>query len=445
MNFSTDYRLEQYLLNTTWEQLPASVQQRVMVCSVDLMTALLLGVQGEQFRCGQRLTQHMQQGNLPLPGCKDTYGLLGAATALGHASNSFDIDDGHNMIKGHPGTSFIGGVLAAALERQISYKEFLTTLVVCYDTAVRMGLALQDHYGFLHSTGAYGAVATAAGVGRILGLNQQQLNNAISMAEFHAPMVPVMRSVEYPSMNKDGVPFGAMVGMLAVLDTLAGETAKTHLLELPEYKNLVDTLGSTYEIENLYFKPYTCCRWGHQPIQASVECMAAEGFDHTAIESVTVHTFSSAAKLSKQRPGDTDEAQYNIAWPVAAAIVHGDVGYRQVCNDALQDSQVLAMMDRLHFVVDPELDAQFPEKRLAWVEFRLKDGTTHRTRVYAANGEASDRVDSAWMEKKFRRITAPILSPAGQEQIWTLLTGSLEQNMLQIVQTINQILDEHPA
>ncbi|MBE5869482.1 MAG: MmgE/PrpD family protein [Lachnospiraceae bacterium] len=445
MEFQTTYQLEEYVLNTRWEDLPASVQERAVVCGIDLMMALVLGSRGEQFQNGRRMAKWMQPGNLLIPGCDDRFSFLGAATALGHASNSFDIDDGHNMIKGHPGTSFIGGVMAAGLEKDISYREFLTALVVSYDVAVRMGLAMQDHYQFLHSTGAYGAVATAAGAGRILGLTREQLNTAISMAEFHAPMTPVMRAVAYPSMNKDGVPFGAMIGALAVLDTLAGETAKTHLLELDEYRDLVASLGKTYEIMNLYFKPYTCCRWAHQPIQASVELMAAQHLTYEDVASVTVHTFHSAAQLSKIVPKDTDEAQYNIAYPVAAAIIHGDVGFCQICNNALDDQRVLEMMKHLSFTVDPELDRQFPEKRLAWVEFILKDGRILRSKVYAADGEASDNVDRNWILRKFHRITAPFLSPQDQQLMLELLTTDPDRKLRDIVIDINHILKGHAA
>lgn len=444
MKFIQDYKLEKYVLNTHWENLPQEVQNRAIVCSIDLMMALIVGAHGEQFRNGLRLCKSFQSGTISIPGSDGTFNFLGAATALGHASNSFDIDDGHNMIKGHPGTSFIGGVLAAGLDRDITYREYLETLVVSYDIAVRMGLAMQDHYHFLHSTGAYGAVATAAGAGRIFGLTQEQLNTAISMAEFHAPMVPVMRAVEYPSMNKDGVPFGAMIGALAVLDTLAGETARTHLLELEEYQKYVDSLGSDYEIMNLYFKPYTCCRWAHQPIQASIELMKKEKIFAADIDHVIVHTFTSAARLSKIVPHDTDEAQYNISYPVAAAIVNGDVGYRQICNQALGNSAVLDMMTKLSFEVDPELDVQFPEKRLAWVEFFLSDGRILRTRIYAANGEASDQVDLAWMTDKFRRITAPFLNPEGQEKVLSLLQMDLDAKISGIVNGVNDALKNYP-
>lgn len=445
MEFQTNYKLEQYILNTTWEDLPDEVKDRARVCGIDLMCALILGTHGEQFQNGKRLASLVKGGSLTIPGDQDTYSLLGAAIALGHASNSFDIDDGHNMIRGHPGTSFIGGVMAAGLEKNITYQEYLTTLVVCYDVAVRMGLALQDHYQFLHSTGAYGAPATAAGMGRILGMTREQLNCAISMAEFHTPMTPVMRAVEYPSMNKDGVPFGVMVGALAALDTLGGETAKTHLLELPEYQAMVDSLGQTYEIMNLYFKPYTCCRWAHQPIQASIELMREHEISWEDVAHVTVHTFTAAARLSKIVPNDTDEAQYNIAYPVATSIVNGDVGYRQVCNAALDDERVLQMMDRLSFQVDPELDQLFPEKRLAKVEFTLRDGRVLTSRVYAADGEASDHVDMNWIVKKFRRITAPFLNEDGQQEALTLLQTAQEQTLTQVVQQVNHFLTCFPT
>ena len=65
------------------------------MCGVDLMTALILGSYGEQFKAGQKLAQSMgMQGDIPTVGSDKKYNLLGAAIAMGHSSNSFDIDDG---------------------------------------------------------------------------------------------------------------------------------------------------------------------------------------------------------------------------------------------------------------------------------------------------------------------------------------------------------------
>lgn len=442
MQFITDYRIEDYILNTEWGDLPVDVQERTLHCSVDLMGALILGSQGRQYDAGVKVAKRIgATGNISVLGERGCFNLLGASIAFSHAANSFDIDDGYNMVKGHPGASFIGGVLAAALEKNCTYAEYLTTLSICYETAIRWGLVEQKHYGFLHSTGTYGAFGTAAGVGRFHALTREQLNNALSIADYHAPLTPVMRAVEYPSMNKDGVPFGSLVGTMAVIETEEGETGKTHLLEMPEYKEYLDSLGERYYIRELYFKPFTCCRWAHQPNKACIDLMRANKIKPEQIKHVTVHTFDSAAKLSKVVPKNTDEAQYNIAFPLAAAIVNGDVGFNQVKDEAISDPAVLSMMERLSFEVDPEMEKEFPEKRLAWVEIELMDGRVLRSKVYAAPGEHTDpELSFDWIKNKFRRVTAPIISAEGQERILSVLTAYNDISMREIIGIVNHYL-----
>jgi 2-methylcitrate dehydratase PrpD len=439
MQFITDYLLEEYILGSEWDDFPAQVQDRSLVCAVDLTMALLLGSRGKQHEVGARLAEEIYKGgDVPIVGSGNRSSFLGAAVAMSHASNSFDIDDGHNMIRGHPGTSFVGGVLAAALDRGITYREYLAALVVSYEVTIRWALAMQKFYNFMHSTGTYGAFGTAAGVGRIFRLDRGVLNNALSIADFHAPLTPVMRAVEYPSMNKDGVPFGTMVGAMAVLEAMAGYQGKTHLLEMPEYRYLLDSLGSEYEIMNLYFKPYTCCRWAHQPITACLALMKQHDFPAERIEKVTVHTFDAASRLSKIVPGATDEAQYNIAYPVAAALVHGDVGYLQIRDEALGDTRVLDMMRRLEFVVDPDVEKRFPKERLAWVEIELSDGQVLRSDLFTAPGEAADNVDLPWITEKFMRITSPLLSGKKQKEILKLLSDPGDIPVRFIVDEINK-------
>lgn len=439
MLFITDYTLEDYILESTWDSFPRRVQERAVVCSVDLVIALLLGSKGKQHEVGSRLAGEIfRGGNVPIVGSKQHSSFIGAAVAMSHASNSFDIDDGHNMIRGHPGTSFVGGVLAAALEQGATYREYLEALVVSYEVTVRWALAMQKFYNFMHSTGTYGAFGTAAGVGRVFRLDRGVLNNALSIADFHAPLTPVMRAVEYPSMNKDGVPFGTMVGAMAILEAMAGYRGKTHLLEMPEYRYLLDSLGSEYEIMNLYFKPYTCCRWAHQPITACLALMKEHDFPVERIEKVTVHTFDAASRLSKIVPGATDEAQYNIAYPVAAALVHGDVGYLQIRDEALGDARVLDMMRRLEFAVDPDVEKRFPKERLAWVEIGLSDGHLLRSDLFTAPGEAAENVDLPWIAKKFLRITSPLLSEEKQKEILNLLSGPADISVRSIVEEINR-------
>lgn len=50
MEFKTDYRAERYALDAKWDDFPAAVQEHAVMCGVDLMTALILGSYGEQFK-----------------------------------------------------------------------------------------------------------------------------------------------------------------------------------------------------------------------------------------------------------------------------------------------------------------------------------------------------------------------------------------------------------
>ena len=439
MIFTTDYKLENYILNTKWEDLPAEVQNRLKGCFVDLMGALTIGSRSKQFDAGLKLANSLfGKGDIPVVGAPDKLCFAGAATAMGHSSNAYDIDDGHNLTRAHPGTSFIGAVLAAAYEKNVSRNEFLATLLVAYEVTVRMGAALMDYYQYAHSSGTFGAVGVAAGVGRLYGFTKEQMNNVLSVAEFNAPLVPGIRSVEYPSMNKDGVPFGVMTGVLAVLNTMCGFTGNKHMLEAEEYRSYCDDLGKKYQVMDLYFKPYPCCRWGHPAIDACVGLMKENNLKAADIAKVTIHTFKRATMLSKIIPQTADEAQYNIAWPVAACLVYGGFGLEQVREESLGDPAIVAMMDKLTFAVDEDMDAQFPARRICKAEIITKDGRVFVSDECEPRGEAKENIQLPWLCDKFRYITAPVLTEEGQEKLLEMITGNADMPIRALVDEVNK-------
>ena len=416
MKFATDLKLETFLLETQWENLPSEVQQRLRGCMLDLLGALIAGSGSEQFRVGVRLAKKLfQGGDVAAIGTEETFSAVGAATAMGHSSNAYDIDDGHNLIRAHPGTSFIGGLLAAGYEKDINAQDLLTALYVAYESTIRMGAAIMDYYQYAHSSGTFGAVGVVAGAGRMYGFTKEQMNNALSVAEFNAPLVPGIRSVEYPSMNKDGVPFGVMVGELALQAGMCGFTGNKNLLEAEEYQHYLDDLGEKHEVMNLYFKPYPCCRWGHPAIDACLAVMQDNNVKAEDIEKVFVETFFKATQLSKGIPASADEAQYNIAYPVASSIVNGGFSIAQV--EQTDDQAVHAMMEKLEFLCDEELDAQFPAKRLCRVRMVLKDGRTVVSGVHEPRGEAFENIGYDWLAEKFLRITGHKLTRQQQEEL----------------------------
>lgn len=438
MVFSTDYKLEKFILETKWEDLPAEVQSRMKGCFVDLMGALLSGSMSEQFAVGLKLAETLYgSGDIAVVGSDKRFNFMGASAAMGHSSNAYDIDDGHNMTRSHPGTSFVGAILAAAYEKDLTLKDFLTAMLVAYEATIRSGAAIMDYYNYAHSSGTFGAVGVAAGVGRIYGFTKEEMNNVLSVAEFNAPLVPGIRSVEYPSMNKDGVPFGVMIGALAIKAAQCGFTGNKNLLESDEHRHYLDDLGEKYEVMGLYFKPYPCCRWGHPAIDACVDTMKKNGITHADVERVVIKTFKRATLLSKIEPKTADEAQYNIAYPVASSIVYGDFGIDRVLNENLSDPTVLEMMKRLSFEVDEELDSKFPAKRICRAEIYTRDGKVYTSPNCEPRGEACENIGVDWLVEKFYRITKPVISRELQEKLVALITGDVNIPIRKIVDTAN--------
>ncbi|MDO5445794.1 MAG: MmgE/PrpD family protein [Eubacteriales bacterium] len=438
MKYTTDYRLENFILNTKWEELPPQVQERMRGCLLDLLGALISGTRSAQFKAGLQLAETVfRQGDVAVIGSGETFDFTGSAAAMGHSSNAYDIDDGHNIIRAHPGTSFIGGLMAAGYEKDTSADDFLTALYVSYEATIRMGEAIMDYYQYAHSSGTFGSVGVVTGAGRIYGLTKEELNNALSVAEFNAPLVPGIRSVEYPSMNKDGVPFGVMVGALALMAGKCGFTGNKNLLEAEDYAHYLDDLGENHEVMALYFKPYPCCRWAHPAIDACLWLLNEYGIGAEEIEKVTVETFYKATQLSKGIPASSDEAQYNIAYPVAAAIVNKGFSIQQAEQTA--DVRVHRMMEKLSFVCDQEMDSQFPAKRLCRVRMALKDGRTVVSPEFEPSGEAKENVGYDRLAAKFRRITGSLLSEEEQESIIGMLRGD-DWTVRSLVDRINSFL-----
>ena len=228
-----------------------------------------------------------------------------------------------------------------------------------------------------------------------------------------------------------------MIGALALLAGQSGFTGNKHLLEADEYRRYLDDLGQNHEVMALYFKPYPCCRWGHPAIDACLALMAEQHVTAQDITSVTIETFYKATQLSKGIPSCADAAQYNIAYPVAAAIVNNGFSIQQVENT--NDDAVIDMMGRLSFVCDPELDAQFPARRLCRAAMVLKDGRRIVSDVHEPRGEACENIGYDWLADKFHRITAHRLT-SPQQEVFIQRLHNDDWTVRQLISQVNAAL-----
>lgn len=407
---------------TEWDNLPPEVQQQARLCALDLLGAIIAGSSTRVARIvAEQALEHWpgEAASILLFGAKAS--LPGAVLANAFTANALDIDDGYREIKGHPGAIVFPAVLAAAESRGVSGREFLTALVVAYEVAIRAGLAWHHYHAEYHGSGSWGSLGAAAGVARILGLREKETISALGTAEYHAPIMPMMRCIDYPAMTKDGIGWGAMVGTVSALLAATGFTGIPSLFGFREYSSLVGSLGSEYKILNLYFKPYACCRWAQPAVSAALKLRKDHDIDPDHIEKIVVRTFRAATKLWLKAPRNTEEAQYNMAYPIAAALVEGAVGPEQILDENLGKGAILELAAKVSVVEEQSLEREFPEKCLCELELTLKDGCNLSSGTTSATGDPDNPLGIDGMEQKFKQLAATVLSAARVEEILELV------------------------
>jgi 2-methylcitrate dehydratase PrpD len=408
----TDHAIR-FITRTRWQDLPATVQHQARRCLLDTFGATLAGTQTPvaQLMADFAVAQFAgDEATILVNGRRAS--AVGSALVNGFAANALDIDDGYRRVKGHPGACVLPALLAAAEHRNelLSGRAFLTALVVGYEIGIRAGLIRHALYQTYHSSGSWGALAAAAAAGSALALTAGQLRQALGTAEYHAPIAPMMKGIATPSMAKDSVGWGAMVGLASVLMARQGFTGVEPLLgDTPEATWVLD-LGERYEMLNLYFKPYACCRWS-QPAIAGALLIAGQNRLHVDdIARIQVRTFTAAAQLSRRHPQNTEEAQYNLAYPVAASLVDGQLGPQQVLPPRIYDEALLALADRVEVEVVPAYDDLFPDKTMADVIVTAKDGRILNAPANQAAWEPPDSLPTdEELTQKFYRLVAPVL------------------------------------
>jgi len=406
-------RVIHYIMNETLTRVPGQVVAQAKTCLLDLIGATLGGTSAPG---AVILTDFVRTTLAGPPEATILRSSLrvaapGAALVNGFMANALDIDDGSRKIVGHPGAVVFPAVLALGESRRVSGADLLEALIVGYEVGIRAGLIMRPSYGNVyHCSGSWGAVGVAAACGRLLRLDAGRLGHALGAAECHAPLMPTLREIAHPSMTKDGVAWGAFVGVSAVLLAQHGFTAIPALFADGRYNAPLDTLGHEYEIKELYFKPYPCCRWFQPAIEGTLTLRARLRVEPEEIARIEIATFGAALDGQVRIPRSQEEAEYSLPYCVAASAVHGAFGREQVTNGGWNDPQSLEMAQRIQVTLAPDLDARFPDETLARVAVVTRDGKRHEVGPLPARGGANNPLGEKALRHKYFGLVDGILT-----------------------------------
>ncbi len=412
----------EFIHETEWQDLPEPVRGQARRCLLDTLGAALGGRRTRLSRIIHdfaALAYGGQGASLWLDG--RSVSPPGAALANGMTIDALDIHDGYLPVKGHAGAAVVPAALATVSVnggRPVSGQELLTTLTIGYEVALRAGVALHATACDYHTSGAWSAIGCAAITARALRMGAGQTRHALGIAEYHGPRSQMMRCIDHPTMLKDGSGWGAMTGVSAALLANAGFTgAPAVTVEAPESAATWADLGTRWRITEQFFKPYAVCRWAQPAIAGALALQKAHHFSLAAIERIQVITFHQATRLACRHPTTTEEAQYSLPFPVAAALVHSQLGLPQLGGDGLLDPDVLRLADRIELVDDPVLSGRFPAERVARVCIETSDGIVLDSGEVRAPWDAAAPPTNDELIEKFRWLASESLPPTRADEL----------------------------
>jgi len=420
--------LAEFLASLKFEDLPSRCLQQVKAAFLDSLGCGLFGSTLEWSKKVNSLIKEMGGKEEATLWANNFRGpAANVALGLGTMIHSFDFDDYHNA-KLHPGAVVLPAALTIAEGEGSSGKDFLTALVAGYETMIRISLATgpaASRKKGWHLTGTCGTFGAAAAAAKLLRLDKQGMASALGMAGTQSAGLWAF-TADGSESKRFHPGKSAQSGIVAALLAKRGYRGPTQILEAKDggfcqatsdsfdLSRLTAGIGKKFEAEEVVLKPYSCCGSLHSTIDATRELGRAYAIAPQDVERIKVHN-SQVVNLQcgfKYQPLGPLQAQMSLQYCTAVSLIDGQVLVDQFKEERLADPKIVDLAQRVEFVLDPEIDAIYPEKFASKVEMVLKDGRHLWQRVDYPKGSAENPMTSGEVEGKFRALARTVKDEA---------------------------------
>ena len=106
-------------------------------------------------------------------------------------------------------------------------------------------------------------------------------------------------------------------------------------------------------------------------------------------------------------------------------VVLGNNSFRNYTEETLKNPAIRELAKKVRFEVDPEAEANYPQKRMAGVVVKLKNGTTYQEKTEYSKGMPENPFTDQELRDKVRDLSSVVL-PKQQVESIIEMVDSLE-------------------
>ncbi|HEX6209878.1 MAG TPA: MmgE/PrpD family protein [Methylomirabilota bacterium] len=422
-------RLARFAIGLALDDVPVAVTAAASRLTLDTLGNALAAARedfgGAVLRVAEQLGGPAESALLGRPARVAAANAVLANATLAHG---LDFDDTREDAIVHTGCVAVTTALAVGEAVGAGGRAVLEAVIAAVEVMCRVGLAVPGalHARHFHPTAVTSSFAAAAAAARLYKLPEDQLVHAFGICGSQAAGV-----IEYladGSWTKRLHPgWGAHAGVVATLLARGGFTGPPTVLEGEHglyaafagghepgrLDALLDSLGTTWELEALTLKPYPCGSIAQPYMDCAMRLRERVGPG----EIVAIRCRTAAGPVprlweplaGKHAPPNGYAAKFSLPYLIATILARGRAGLAEFTDNAVRDPAVLALARRVGYELDASID--YPRQFVGDVEITLADGRVLRERQDRPRGGPDAPLTRAEVEAKFRGNAGLVLPP----------------------------------
>lgn len=423
--------LATFTVSLDHDAIPAEVRTRAMHHMLD---AAGIAVASTRYPFAHPVLAGLQAlgdtGDTPVFGMAATLSPRDAATMNGYLCHGLDYDDTHITGVVHPTTSVLPAVLSAAAMTGATGREVVTAYIIGVEAAARIGTCAQSafHQVGFHPTGIVGIFGCVLAVGRLMGLNARQLENAQGLAVSQAS--GSMEFLEDGAWNKRFHPgWAAQSALTACALAREGFVGATRPYDGRfgffnifggKFTDWVDLsyatagLGTVWELMATGIKPYPTCHLTHACIDAALALR--DSVDIAKIDRIEARVPHQGFKTvcepeaNKLKPRSDYDAKFSLHYLTACALTEGRLTLDELEPAYFTNPEILALAAKVSYADYP--GSPFPAAYSGGLTIHMTDGTSVEHNEPVNRGAADRPLSNAEIVEKYRDNAALWAAPA---------------------------------
>jgi len=423
-------RLARFVVGLALKDVPPPVVEKAGQLVLDTLGCSLAAARYDFGRAARATAERL--GGPPesaLIGSRVRVAAANAALANATLAHGLDFDDTREDAIVHTGSVAVTTSLAVGEAAGAAGRATLEAIIAGVEVMCRVGLAVPGkfHARHYHPTALAGTFGAAAAAGKLYALTEDELVHAFGICGSQAAGI-----IEYLSdgswTKRLHAGWAAHAGVVATLLGHAGFTGPETVFEgehgfyrafaggVDEARldQLLGSVGATWELEQLTFKPYPCGSIAQPYMDCALRVRDAHRVRPDDIVEIRCRTAEGPVPrlweplAAKHAPQNGYAAKFSLPYLLAVILTRGRASLAEFENDVVKDPEILALASRVGYELDPTID--YPRQFVGHVRVRLRDGRVVEEWQDHPRGGPDSPMSGAEIEAKFRGNASLVMS-----------------------------------